>query len=573
MPFNVLNDKFIPVLRSRGASVTRETLSLVEVLAESSDIVALDVEPVFELGILDYSLALWQRAMSQAGMIPTDVGTDNEERARAALELLATIRDMTSAEKRTLLDTYLAPYADRFDITDRRNFGQSPAFTDFPKSTKNKNTTKSFYYARDIKHGSPVPLDAPHTALVLFGQRHTAIRGNHSVPEGSDVGMCIGTPNSGTLLLGPVAYVRGRTLWDTLLLQLTPDIMFAPEHDVPWWEKPVPTQVPDRTGSAITGPIGLLTHTPRLLLIDFDEQGTVVKAVATPGDLQTLEQRKKLEQKMAFFERVRTADNKDTGAKKGDKYISASPDFRESVDMYGKHRLLAWEGFSAVLAVGDTSSESGNRSLHWAACVLENLDMPESAGPVTIRTVTAVFDTKHGSKLNGVLANDLDIDLSLLMLDDPESLISARGSLVVSAVRNAMKVGHELKAFANSIHTEDAKRIKGDAPGTRLQHDFLLSLDPEFRKWVAEFPARPVSGEADTTAINRLFEWNRNLLQRAENAMLDYVASLPAGAWSTDNENRRVASVYAKRMAFMRKDIPVRAADGAPESSQEDTDK
>lgn len=570
MPFNLLTENFIPVLRPHGASVIREKLSLTDVISESANILTLDVEPVFELGILDYGLALLQRSMAHAGMIPTDVNPESEARSRAALKLVSAIRGMSLTEKKNLLENYSTLYRDRFDITDRRNFGQSPTFVEFPKKLRNQDNTKSFYHAREIKHGCVGPLDASHSALVILSQRHTAIRGKHSVPDGSDVRPYIGTANSGTLLLGPVTYVRGRTLWDTLLLQLTPDIIFTPEHDVPWWEKEVPTQVPNLTGTAVSGAVSLLTHTPRLLLIDFDEQNTITNAMATPGDLQTLEQRKNFEQKMVFFDRVRTTDNKDTGAKKGDHYISSSPNLNESLDVYGSQRLLAWEGISAALAVGDTSSDIGNRSLHWAACVLENIDMPENDGPLTIRTVTAVFDTKYGSKLSGIVASDLDLDLSLLMLDDPESLVSVRGELVVSAVRNVMKAGYQLKLFANTLHNE---KVGTGKVGIRLQRDFLLSLDPNFRKWLSDFPLRPDSGEADSKSFDHMFDWNKNLIKLTEDAMFEYLTELPASAWSIDDEDRRAASVFNKHMWILRRDIPVSAESGNEEPDQKGAEK
>lgn len=522
MSFNIMDEAFIPTLRR---DMTRKNSSMREVFVEADDIVSLDMEPVHDLGVQDMLLGILVRALRKSGLLPTGTGDPLHDEITAEEFALGTLTAMTAADREGLIETYLPPYLDRFDVMDRRNFGQSPDFA-APAKTPDADKIKGLFYTYSVSKATSPRIDAGSVALALMGLRYTATSGNHSVPVGAV--KSIPKDEAGVLLLGPVSYVVGSSLWETLMFRLTPDLMFASASDTPWWENDSPGLATDESGASFRGSLSVLVNPMRRVWVGFDDDdGSVINAVVTPGDQITIDARRTHEQLLAFDTRT-TAEGK--------LVITAAPPPSELVEgRYGDLRHYGWEGISTTLATG-SGSQGGNRTMRWARHLLES-GIRESGcgGVVTVRSVSAAFDKVFGGKITSISSEDLGVSTVLLMSSDPARMVSERGKEVAEAVQRTISVSIALKRFVNQVGGASTRQsVASDPAGVRVQREFIDNLDSSFRKWVTDYPL-PHDGDLaqlDVSAVEHRDRWNTHIRNAALRGADDFLEGIPPSRWS-----------------------------------------
>jgi CRISPR system Cascade subunit CasA len=460
--FDLLDEPWITCLTTDGGTVDVSLLDLFRRATELREIVG-DL-PTQGFALLRLALAVLHRAVDG----PPD------ERAWHALW-------RADAPPLDRIEAHLRDHADRFDLFHPETpflqvagmrtakggfFGLERLIADVPNGHP--------YFTTRIGRGLEQITPAEAARWLVHAQAFdvsgikSGIVGDEGRIKGGKV-YPLGTSWAGNL--GGL-YVEGRTVWETLLLNLIPtdqpDLVRSSHRDRASWEDdpPGPTTSPD-VAQRPYGPVDLYTWPSRRILLQGDPGG-VTGVVVGYGDPLTPQNRHRLEPLTAW--RRSTPQEKKLGLK--------------LVYMPKEHdpaRAL-WRGLDAVLPAAAPRGKADDGADYLTAGVVEWVGQAlDGDWPVTLRAVGMVYGTQ-----SAVVADVVD-DRLLVRLDLIGPGGAAAQQLVVAAVEATEDAVFALRNLASNLvgaaGGTDARLT--DGARARASEQAYAALDQPFRRWLS----------------------------------------------------------------------------------------
>ncbi|WP_156754359.1 type I-E CRISPR-associated protein Cse1/CasA [Actinokineospora pegani] len=524
--FDLLEQPWILARAKGGATVE---LSLSEIFRESGNLLGLVGEvPTQVFATTRLLLAVLRRAM---------------HRAERPLVDFEDWQPLWSAFPLVDVEEYLVEHRDRFDllhpstpfmqVADLRT--AKGEMSDLSKLIADVPNNRPFFTTRI---GTPLRLSLAEAARWVlhcqafdFSGIKSGAADDKRVKGGR--GYPIGLAWSGQL--GGVL-AEGRTLRETLLLNLIPDHVFGEfvSEDRPVWERAALTGEEEVVGGRTpTGPVDLYTWPSRRirLAVDGDQ---VTGVLVCNGD-------KILPQNRFDFE-PHTSWRRSTNQEKQLK--SAVPVY---MPLEHDPSRAIWRGLAAMLpaavrTTGEVPSRRVPGVLRWVAELrLEGVLAPDA--PVALHTIGMTYGSNN-SVIDEVVEDRLSVP-ALLVAEDAVDLTR----VVLSCVSSAESAAKALGSLAASL--AEASGGEYGPARSRAVESAYDALDPLFRRWVRD----DIREGVDEDDVQRIF----HLAAKRAVARLgaELVEAAPATAWSGRKKDGRALSATH---AYKRFDGELRAA-------------
>jgi CRISPR system Cascade subunit CasA len=502
--FNLIEEHWIPVLRT-GEHLPVER-SIRQALREMKDTDRLACDPpIIEAAILRLLLAIVIDAV------------DDVPRSRADAEEAA-----TEGFDLGRIDAYLDAHRDRFDLFDPVvPFGQVAGLATTKGAVKpvsllsctlpTGNGVPLFVPIDDADRLTFVPAEAARWLLTcqLFdgGAIKSGAIGDPVVRQGKTTG---NPPAIGGQFCVTVA--EGRTLADTL----TVNIPYIPDglarDDAPWWRRDPPTAAWESRRPF--GILDQLTWQSRRIRLEHDQDGTVTGCVVTAGD------------RSEGFTESRYVEPHATlrYTKRGDTWRPAS--FRAAKS--------AWRELDALIATTEAEQPAdGDRltttPLQQYPEKFEALDIP-----ITVALYGVEYDSNRAS-VTDLIADRVALPASALLQSSRSRMLLTR------IVRDADELRHGLNTLENDLRRCVAAAAKpwdqGDKPGDRFVH--LIDTD------VRQIFADAVAGDLEVLAGR----WRRVAVRAAAVVADEVFASFGPRVFSGFDEQRDGKAAIRHRAA------------------------
>ena len=374
-----------------------------------------------------------------------------------------------------VIDAYLDPFHDRFDLFGARPFFQvadlttakgerkdvSPLIADLPSNNR-LFTNRAAEGAASLSFAEAARWLIHAQAFDVSGIKSGAI-GDDRVKGGK--GYPIGTGWAGNL--GGV-YAQGRTLQETLLLNLTGQDSTDDDldADLPPWEEATPDTAAERGGLIPHGPVRMFTWQSRRIRL-FTEGDRVTGCLVANGDRLT-------PQNMQSWEPLSAWRYSDPQTKKA----------KQTTYMPREHlagRAL-WRGVGALLPgiaptypKTDAASALTPRVVDWIAELdrVGALDVPL----IRLRAVGVIY----GSQSSVV---DEIIDDQVLL---PVTLLRERNRALAAQAEEAVRLADDgaraVRRLAENL--EKAAGGTGEATSAQAAEKAYAALDAPYRAWLA----------------------------------------------------------------------------------------
>lgn len=495
--FSLLDEPWIPCLLTNGS--TRE-LGLLEIFARANEV----RDIVGEISTQTFAIVRLLLAILHRTLGEEYEGVEDWEQL------------WTDGIPASEVAEYLEQYRDRFDLLH-------PSMPFF--QVADLHTAKN-----DVKDITPLLFDVPSNNRLFTARAGSALDGigfgeaarwlihTHAFdPSGIKSGMVgddrvkggrgypIGTGWVGTL--GGVL-VEGKTLAQTLMLNLVPVAEDLQELDLPPWERDQYTAAA-REDAVPHGPVDLLTWQSRRIRLVRDGD-RVVGSLVGNGDRITPQNRFGIEFHSAWrFSKPQTAKNRG-----------------QATYMPREHQLgrAFWRGISGLVVQSAAHSSAGSpptgyppESLTWLMKLRRKGFLPR-----TQSIMPRAFGVVYGSQQSVV--NEV-IDDRVLM---PLAALDGEGEPALSAIaqRAVLAANNAVREFAQ-LGGNLALAAGGDAEGPRERafEDGFAALDAPFRAWLASL-------EVEQSAEPQLNRWLEEVGQIMRNLGDIRVGSAGDVAWT-----------------------------------------
>lgn len=514
--FDLLDEPWITCLTTDGSTVDVSLLGLFRRATELREIVG-DL-PTQGYALLRLALAVLHRAVDG----PPD------ERAWHALW-------RADAPPMDRIEAHLRAHADRFDLFHP----ETPFF-----QVAGMRTAKGEFFGlermiADVPNGHPylttrigrgldriTPAEAARWLVHAHAFDTNGIKSGIVGDEGRIKGgrvYPLGTSWAGNL--GGL-YVEGRTVWETLLLNLIPtdqpDLVRSSDRDRASWEAdpPGPTASPDAAQRPY-GPVDLYTWPSRRILLQGDRDG-VTGVVVGYGDPLTPQNRHRLEPLTAW--RRSTPQEKKLGL--------------PLVYMPKEHdpaRAL-WRGLDAILPAAAPRGKADAGATYVTAGVVEWVGRAlEGDWPVALRAVGMVYGT-HSAVVADVVDDRLLVRLDLIGSGgaSAQHLVTAAAEATEEAVFALRNLASNLVGAAGGSDT----RLT-DGARARAAEQAYAALDQPFRRWLSTLGA-------DTDIEAARDAWHREAARLIHRIGDSLVTATGPDAWvGRDFRGRRVSTPEA----------------------------
>jgi CRISPR system Cascade subunit CasA len=395
-----------------------------------------------------------------------------------------------------VVGAYFEKWKDRFDLFhEKYPFYQTAGFSTKEPSGINRlaqelargNNAALFDHTTD----DPPPMFSPaQAARALIAEQVYAIGGGKS-----DTGNTTHAP----LVSGATVLVRGRTLFETLWLNLTVfdrDQIPIPttEDDIPWWEKTA-SKPPNVSAPAPDGYLDYLTWQSRTLRLhpeEIDERTVVRRVFYAQG--------RKLDPKEALFDPM-CAYRRD--AKSGFPVVRFS-EFRD-----------LWRDSSAFFQFGESDQFRGPVTLHTLGKLIEDEVLPSSA-----RYQFSTFGLcTDKAKVN--FWRHETLPLPLHYLDEP-ALVDALQKAIARAegVKDALRAGVYAavaeRLTASDEQKPDGKRVAAVIDSLAADRLYWSQLEEPFCRFMIA-----LAETAPEQRDERAAQWFRDTLRPAAVAAFD----------------------------------------------------
>jgi CRISPR system Cascade subunit CasA len=492
--FNLITDRWIPVRSRRG----RELVSLRTALVDASAFDGLAPE-----------VATLTPAILRQVILPVVLDALGPPRSAAEWAGMFGRARFGPAEIEHI-DAYLRRYRERFELFHARcPFGQVAGL----RSARNVTRPVSVLIPA-VASGNNVPLFSAHTdgdRLDLAPPEaagwllHTHCWDTAGIKTGADgdpsvrAGKTVGNPTGPLGALG-IVVPAGRTLYDTIMLNLPIRPAGADPADHPQWARP-PAE-PRWQRRAATGLLDLWTWQARRIRLvpgHTDSGLRVTRAVVTAGD--RLESVPSLEPHTAW-------------------QAGADERWRPRRHVPGR---AAWRDLIALLAVG----RDGPAGAGPASRMLDQIGALHADGlldggyPLRLETCGTIYGPQ-GSTVADTVSDVLPLPVAALSHD------SGVGDLIGQIVAQAEQVGQAVDRLAADLRQaaggDPIPWDRGEHPGERVLH----ALEPYVRRTLAGTRRAPVDG-AMLEATRR--DWSTVVRQAVEEVVGPMVAAVPPEAF------------------------------------------
>jgi CRISPR system Cascade subunit CasA len=430
-----------------------------------------------------------------------------------------------------LIADYLARHRSRFDLFHP----ETPFLQVADLHTASGGTSGMAALIADVPNGRPffttrlgpdLSLTYAEAARWLVHSHAFDISGIKSGAVGDDrvkggKGYPIGVAWSG--LLGGVL-LEGKTLKETLLLNLVASDVRDPARDLPAWERePVGPAEEQEGGRTPTGPVDLYTWQSRRIRL-FPAHGRVRDALVANGERLTPQNLHGAEPHTAW----RRSEAQEKKLSRPLVYMPREHDPERAV----------WRGLQSLLPRG-TATQKGEASARLAPGVLQWLghlsveDMIVKDHVVRVRTIGMIYGSN-----NSVVDEVIDDALSmraLLARQDAEQLVGVATACVEAAELAARALGNLAANLAAAAGGD------GAGPRTRALESAFAELDAPFRSWLLG-----IGADSDYTDVQ--IAWHHTAYGLIRGLAKDLQRRAPLNAWAGRQvRGRRLTPAHADK--------------------------
>lgn len=528
MSFNLLHEPWIPVRTATGALAE---VSILECFRQAPTLAAVTGEtPSQAASTLRLLIAILYRALGDPGPRPG-----------VAWQRWWDAGELPSRE----IETYLARYADRFDLFDtQRPFMQVAAL----RTNKTSGLAKVIGDVPDgeqlftTRAGAELERLTPAEAARWLVHCHafdpsgikTGAVGDPRVKGGKGYPIGIGWAGWCGLVLA-----EGATLRETLLLNLALNLDL--DHDSAPWERPAHAVTVDRSNPEPQGPADILTWQPRRVVLVQGEQSDVVDVVIANGDPIHPRNRQALEPHCGW-----RFSEPQTKLHKIDVYMPRGHD---------PDRAL-WRGLPSLLPDASHDSRAGAKErpalppnlLSWIASLVDNEHLPAGL-PIHLRAIGVTYGAQS-STIAAMVDDGLRLRAGVVAAPALRQLVRDSVYSADLAATGLRQLARNLAA-ARGIHESDGEAARASEAG-------YSSLDTAYRVWLESLVPQ-------SDPIERLTAWQRfvgDTLGRLGDQLVDEageVAWLGRVSRRVDGTEHRIdaslASAYFR--AALRKALPL----------------
>lgn len=325
-------------------------------------------------------------------------------------------------------------------------------------------------------------------------------------------------------------FLEGRTLRDTLLLNLVPDTLTDPDRrDVPAWEREEPpTAAEDRATGRPYGPLDLYTWQSRRIRL-FADAESVYGVVIANGDRIEPQNRFRKEPMSAW----RRSEAQEKKLKAPTVYMPREHDPERSI----------WHGLEALLPLSAHQLQGSEAARYLTSSILKWIGNAQSDGHVErgYQVRTRAIGMRYGSQ-QATTAEVVDdaMAMSVVLLQEEDNEL---GAVAVDASRGAEDGARMLGNLAANL----ALAAGGDptAPRARACELAYAELDAPFRRWLTGLGPDSVPGEERQT-------WHRMARDIVAELGRDLVTRASSAAWVGREVNNRHISTAEADLWFRR---------------------
>lgn len=508
MQFSLVDDPWLPVVRAGGT----ELRSLRDALHAAAGISALTAPALTQVP------AMLRQALLPVLIDATGLPRHEEEWA-----------DRWEAGQLDLgaVDAYLDLHASRFELFDPvQPFAQVGGLAATSGETKpssllipslaSGNNVPLFSGRTEAEAPSLTAAEAARWLLHLHCWDTAGTKGGAVGDPMVKAGITTGNPTGPLGRLG-VVIPQGRTLFETLLLNLPLAADGLRADDVPQWRRPVA----DATWAArpVKGLLDLLTWQARrvLLLPEEGPHGTVVRrVVVAAGDRQDA-----------------TPDVEPHTTWR----IAPKPKRGEPPRRPQRHRAgrTAWQGLEALLSIhADTITDVESSQLLGQVANLQSEALLDDSYPLWVLAVGMVYD-KHWAVVKHVVVDELPLPVAALRAD---RLLRDFLVEVVNQVEELCKaLNHLASDLRRALGGDGVRWDQGQRPEVALVHE----LDPVVRRLLTGLQREP-GKRLDARAA-----WEQTAYRKVRAIADGLIESSPPSAFSgRERDGRRYTSSLAE---------------------------
>jgi CRISPR system Cascade subunit CasA len=308
----------------------------------------------------------------------------------------------------------------------------------------------------------------------------------------------------GTGWVGQLGLVlaQGRTLRETLLLNLARPEAWRVDDDLPAWERPPLTGAPQNRPAGPTGPVDLFTWpSRRIRLVGDDEQ--VTNVLICNGD-QLLPQDKHQLEPMSGWR-----NSRNQAKKLG----------RPRVFMPRTHdpERAMWRGLGSLLEHRNAGSDNETvppMTLEWLGH-LRDEDLLAKDHPIVLRTIGMTYGAQSAVE-SGMVDEALPLPAALL----GAAGVAARG-VALTAVERADTVGQAVGQLARNLM--QAAGGDGGGEGAAARGDFFFALETPYARWLSTLP----TADLDQATLT----WQRVVDQQARRQARRLLGATSPASW------------------------------------------
>ena len=489
--FNLLHEPWIAVMTDNKGRV--EEVSLIELFTNAHKFKCLAGEtPAQDFALLRFLLSILHTVFSRFNEKGNPYeGVDLDERFKQITEMHSDFKgDYINASFNTwkalwdakeekfpeILTRYLEKNSDKFNLYDEKypfyqiSKAEMESLSDEPgESTKGRiyfkyinrllseSENKTELFAPASEAFKDKLSDAALTRWLIAFQGYTGTSDKRKFP-----GMTASASKGWLLGLGGI-YLSGKTLKETLLLNMIMSKDNGSQWQKPVWEKSFNEKIDDFTRGFPDNLAELYTNWSRLLIIDSDEnRGQFLRAVQLPG----------IDPQEFFLEPMTIWYYPQSGANK-ERCMPKTHDLNCSF----------WRSFwlldrNRIISSKDKKTARTPRILNWHSelakkkCVQKKL--------ATLRAVGLSYNRDASTMPNDEIYDELNIHNEVLA-DIVASGWVARISETVEITK--MVIDRVLRNFANEI--EMIRNVSEGGLPDRVCQDAYFAVDMPFREWLA----------------------------------------------------------------------------------------
>lgn len=488
--FNLLKEPWVAVMTNDKGRV--EEVSLIELFSNAHEYKCLAGEtPAQDFAVLRFLLAVLHTVFSRFDKEGNPYeGIELDERFQQTNQMHSDYEDdyrATAFERwedlwkmprfPKIINQYLEKNSDRFNLYDEKypfyqisKTEMNSLFDEPAESTKGRiyfkyinrllseSENKTELFAPASEAFKDELSEAALTRWLIAFQGYTGTSDKRKFP-----GM-VGSASKGWLLgLGGI-YLSGKTLKETLLLNMIMSGEMDSQRQKPIWEKSFAEKINDLTTGRIPDNLAdLYTNWSRFLLIDSDEnRGQFLRAVQLPG----IDPQEFFLEPMTIWYYPESGDNKNHYIPKTHDLNSA---FWRSFGLLDKNSMIFSKSKKTVRPPG---------ILDWHSDLIKEKYLSEDL--VTLRAVGLSYNRDASTMPNDEIYDELNIHNEVLA-DIVASGWVARISETVEITK--MVIDRVLRNFANEI--EMIRNVSEGGLPDRVCQDAYFAVDMPFREWLA----------------------------------------------------------------------------------------